>query len=191
MDFLVLVGAAILDDEQPVVGIGGVAGGGQDYPAGGVAQHYDGFDVVGPQRHIKVGAVQGVDSVLSCYYFAIDGPDRLVDYLQRVADRRLPGGLALAEGLVPVADFRVAGPKYGSRVADHDPGVPRRLLQRPGLFHHASFNGVGNGVHHLGVKVGDKQGGGSFVQGNVWHWQRLLVTWWGQEIYLIAPDFLS
>ena len=47
VDLGILVGAAVLDDVKAVVQVGGVAGGGQHYAAGGVTQQYQVVDVVG------------------------------------------------------------------------------------------------------------------------------------------------
>ena len=54
--FLVEAGAAVLDYDEAVVGIGGFAEGGEHAAAGGDAEEDERFDVVGAEDHFEVGA---------------------------------------------------------------------------------------------------------------------------------------
>ncbi len=58
------VGAAVLDDNQAVIGVGGFAEGGEYDAAGGDAEEDKRFDVVGAEDHFEVGAGEGADAVL-------------------------------------------------------------------------------------------------------------------------------
>ena len=64
MDVWVLVGAAVFDDDEAVVGVGGVKEGGEDDSASGDTEEDEGVDVVGAEDHGEVGAGEGAEAVL-------------------------------------------------------------------------------------------------------------------------------
>jgi hypothetical protein len=56
MQFRLEVGAAVLDYDEAMIGIGGFVEGGEDYTTGGDAEEDERFDVVGAEDHFQVGA---------------------------------------------------------------------------------------------------------------------------------------
>jgi hypothetical protein len=64
MQFEIDVRAAVLDDDEAVVGVSGLEEGGEDDAAGGDAEEDERFDIIGAKDHFKVGACEGADAVL-------------------------------------------------------------------------------------------------------------------------------
>ena len=64
MQFEIEVGAAVLDDDGAVIGIGGLEESGEDDAAGGDAEEDERFDVVGAEDQFEVSAGKGADAVL-------------------------------------------------------------------------------------------------------------------------------
>src|SRR5262249_38674915 len=114
MNLGVAVGAAVLEHDQTVVGVGGVAQGREHHAAGGDSKHHQSFDVVGAENHVEIGSGEASYSMLD------DGD---------VAGLRCDGGMHLGAGFgdesprladrieVDVArtDLRIARPEV-----DHD-----------------------------------------------------------------------
>src|SRR5262245_40004335 len=84
---------------------------------------------------------------------------RRVDELDGVADRWLPGMLALPKSLIALADLDVPRPKHRGTIADEQTCLACRALQTLSFLHHLPVHGMRDGSHHGGVKVGNEQRG--------------------------------
>ena len=120
MQFEIEVGAAVLDDDEAVIGVCGLEEGGENDAAGGDAEEDERFDVVGAKDHVEVGAREGADAVL--------GDDDVVglrrdDGVNR-SRRTLKKALVLRRGLdggeerIACADFGKIGTKADLHVDD-------------------------------------------------------------------------
>jgi hypothetical protein len=64
VDVGIEVGTTILDDDEAVVGVGGMEQRGKDDATGGDAEEDEGVNFFGAQDHGEVGAGEGADAVL-------------------------------------------------------------------------------------------------------------------------------
>lgn len=71
MEIRVEVGAAVLDDSEAEVVVGGFQQSGEDNAAGGDAKEDERVNVVGAKDHCKVGAGEGADAMLGNDNFAL------------------------------------------------------------------------------------------------------------------------
>lgn len=60
----VTVGATVFNDDEPAIGVGGVAHRGEDDAAGCVSHQDESVPSLGPEHHVQVGPKEGVDPVL-------------------------------------------------------------------------------------------------------------------------------
>ena len=113
LQFGIEVGTAVLDDHQAVVGVGGLAEGGEYDAAGGDTEEDEGFDVVGAEDHFEVGACEGADAVFGdddVFRLRSDcGVDRARGALEKAPVLR--GGLDSGEEEIARADFGKIGAK--------------------------------------------------------------------------------
>lgn len=107
VQFLIEVGAAVLDDDEAVVSVGGFAEGGQYDAAGGDAEEDERFDVVGAKDHFEVGACEGADAVLGDDDVVRFGRDGGVNRAHGALEEALVlrGGLDGGEEKIARADF--------------------------------------------------------------------------------------
>jgi hypothetical protein len=64
MQFQIEIGAAVLDDDEAVIGVGGFEKRGKDDAAGGNAEEDERFNVIGAEDHFEVSAGEAADAVL-------------------------------------------------------------------------------------------------------------------------------
>lgn len=120
VDFRILIGAAIFDYDQPVIGVGRVAECGKNDAAGGNAEQDESVDVFGAQDHVEIGAGEGAYAMLGNYDVVRLRGDRGMNLAGWAREHLLvlSGILDGAEGGVAGTDFRKVGAEADLHVED-------------------------------------------------------------------------
>src|SRR3984893_5838547 len=131
--FLVAVRAAIADDQQPVVRIGGMAQGREYDAAGGDPRQDQGLDAVGAQYQVEIGPGEGAHPMLGDDDFLGQRRDGGMNLRILGTRAECARGLEPVERRISVADLRIAGAEADDHIDHPYPGRARRVdqLRRP------------------------------------------------------------
>ena len=94
--------------------------------------------------------------MLPDYYLTFLGMYRWMDYVHRVWYGGLARRFPLAEGLVPLANLWVTEPEHGGTITNHDTRISGGRLHFNGFANHPAIDGMRQGIHDLGIEVGDE-----------------------------------
>ena len=133
MRFLVAIGAAIADDQQSVVRVGGMAQGREYDAAGDDARQDQGLDAVGAQHHVEIGPCEGAHPMLGHDDFLGQRRDSWMDLRAFGTRSECARGLESIERRISIADLRVTWAEADDHIDHPYPGRSRRgdQLRRP------------------------------------------------------------
>ena len=129
MHLCIWVGAAISDDDQPIIQIASVANGRQHDAAGLDTREHQRVDVVGAQQRLQVRANEGADAVLDHDRFPLSRRRGRMDCGSFAPGHPHSVCLQRAELEVTRADFGMAGPERDNDMDHHRARVPRHAEQ--------------------------------------------------------------
>src|ERR1700675_633808 len=109
MRFLVAVRAAIADDQQSVVRVGGMAQGREYDAAGDDPRQDEGLDAVGAQHQVEIGPGEGAHPMLGDDDLLRQRRDGGMDLRIFGTGGEYARGLEPVERCISVADLRIAG----------------------------------------------------------------------------------
>jgi hypothetical protein len=165
MQFRVEVGAAILEDDDAVVGVGGFEESGENDAAGGDAEEGEGIYVVGAEDHLKVGACKGADAVLGDDDVVRLGSDGGMDRAGGALKQLLVPwrGLDRAEKEIARTDLREIWAEADLQVDDAHPGGARALEDTGGTGEEFCVLHVDG--DYAGLHVHAEDGGAGGIEG--------------------------